>query len=567
MLFFVKTLNRKSQSYKEYIFLLNHLKEISKDVHKEKIVSIRLKLILSFMLIFMLIITFFSITLMNNYKISILKSVNYNGKIFSEQSASSFKENFNDSININFYLNKQNENNKDAELKFNSISLYKKQGKDNRFKIENSTDKKMIGYELATDQAIETYRTNPMIHDTIYKQFIHITPIIMQAKLIGFSVVTYKEDVIYEPYFRTQVKIVFFTFIFLYLALILVYLLGSRISLPILFLRMNVKKLSTNLEKIMSGKEKVSLGDLVYNDLVTSKDEIKGLSTEISNMVTVIKGIIPYVSASTLKSVDKSASKSSKKELAFLFTDMRGFTTMCEGMKPDEVVELLNHYLDIQTSVILKNNGDIDKFVGDEIMAVFDGASKEKNACNAALELMQEMEKVTIERKNKNLSVINIGIGINVGQVVFGSVGAKDRRDFTSIGDTVNLAARLEGTNKEYHTKALITEHVCQEISDKFLCREIDLMTVKGKSKPVRIFELLDYKEKTNKKLLNIIKIYEAGLARYRRMDWQGAAELFKKNIKEYDDGPSKVFYKRIQLFMKNPPPNKWNGVFAMLTK
>ena len=160
-------------------------------------------------------------------------------------------------------------------------------------------------------------------------------------------------------------------------------------------------------------------------------------------------------------------------------------------MPPDKVVELLNHYLDLQASLIAANEGDVDKYVGDEMMAQFDGPRKEINACKAGLEIRRAMARRGAKATDAKGTVISIGIGINTGTVVHGSVGAKDRMDFTSIGDTVNLAARLEGANKQYGTGSLITEAVYDKVENTYLCREVDLLTVKGKSLPVRIFEII----------------------------------------------------------------------------
>ena len=160
-------------------------------------------------------------------------------------------------------------------------------------------------------------------------------------------------------------------------------------------------------------------------------------------------------------------------------------------MSPDKVVEMLNHYLDLQSSIIHENGGDVDKFVGDEVMAMFEGPKRDQNACKAAMEIRKAMAKEKELAKAAGAGTVSIGIGINAGPVVFGSMGAKDRMDFTSIGDTVNLAARLEGTNKEYATKTLITAAVYDKVKDAFICREIDLVTVKGKTEAVRIYELL----------------------------------------------------------------------------
>jgi len=361
--------------------------------------------------------------------------------------------------------------------------------------------------------------------------------------------------------------VIVMTLLFLYLAIILVYLIGNYIVNPLLFLRMNVRKISENLQSMIRGNSRVSSNALVYADYIRSKDEIKSLSSEIGNMVTVLKGVIPYISASTLKQAEKGTASSSNRELAFLFTDIRGFTTLCEGMKPDQVVSILNRYLDLETEIILKNHGDVDKFVGDEMMAFFDGPHKELHACKAAMQIRHAMMQERDKRQQEGLPVVSIGIGINSGPVVFGSVGARDRMDFTSIGDTVNLAARLEGANKQYNSKSIITETVFTKVQDTFLCRELDFIAVKGKKEPVRIFEILQEKAKAQAKLMQIKELFEKGLAAYRKQNWRTAAAAFSKNIELYKDGPSEVFLKRVIYFDKNPPGKDWDGVFRATEK
>jgi len=305
----------------------------------------------------------------------------------------------------------------------------------------------------------------------------------------------------------------------------------------------------------------------VYNDAVHSRDEIKSLSGEINDMVTVIRGIIPYISASTLKHAGKGEATSGEKELTFLFTDIRGFTTLCEGMKPDEVVAILNRYLDLETEIILNNHGDVDKFVGDEMMAFFEGPDKEINACRAAMQIRQAMMEEREAREKAGHPVVSIGIGINTGPVVFGSVGARDRMDFTSIGDTVNLAARLEGANKAYGSKTIITEAVYERVQQKFLCRELDFIAVKGKTEPVRIYEILQEIPRVIPKLEQIRELFERGLGYYRKRKWASAATAFRKNAELFGDEPSKVFLERIEHFERNPPPPSWDGVFRMTVK
>ena len=321
----------------------------------------------------------------------------------------------------------------------------------------------------------------------------------------------YDRDVIYEPYFRARVKVVLIAVVFIYASIFLTYLFGRNIVFPILFLRMNVNAISKALSAMVKGRSRVSAELLQYKDRVFTRGEIKSLSTEIGNMTTVLRGIVPYISASTLQHAERETPATESKELTFLFTDIRGFTTLCEGLSPGKVVEMLNHFLDIQSSVIIANGGDVDKFVGDEVMAVFDGPSKEQNACKTSLEINKAIaeEKELAQAAHQN--VIAIGTGINTGQVVSGSVGARDRMDFTSIGDTVNLAARLEGVNKQYGTKTLISGAVYDRVKDLYLCREIDWLTVKGKTKIVTAYELLQTHEHAAQRLVDMKRIFEEG--------------------------------------------------------
>jgi hypothetical protein len=139
--------------------------------------------------------------------------------------------------------------------------------------------------------------------------------------------------------------------------------------------------------------------------------------------------------------------------------------------------------------------------------------------------------------------------------------------DFTSIGDTVNLAARLEGANKAYASKSIITESVFVEVKDKFVCRELDFIAVKGKTEPVRIFEILQEKGSASPRHTTIAKAFETGLTAYRARQWNDAASAFHGLVTDYQDGPSAIFLERVAHFQKNPPSDDWDGVFRMEVK
>jgi class 3 adenylate cyclase len=330
---------------------------------------------------------------------------------------------------------------------------------------------------------------------------------------------------------------------------------------------MSVASISSSLSGMIKGERRISAELLQFQDRVETNDEIKGLSNEVGNMTAVIRGIVPYISASTLKHSERERPMTESRDLCFIFTDIRGFTSLCEGMSPEKVVELLNRYLDLQSSIILANHGDIDKFVGDEVMAMFEGPDKELNAVRTSLAIRSAMAREKEKAIAAKMNVVSIGIGINSGPVVFGSVGAKDRMDFTSIGDTVNLAARLEGANKAYGTKTLVTESVYRPVKKEYLCREVDRLTVKGKKLPVSVYEIVHERANASAALVEFCEGFEEGLALYREQKWPKAAKQFSTLAAKYDDEASSTFLSRIELFKTNPPPAEWDGVFNMTVK
>lgn len=386
--------------------------------------------------------------------------------------------------------------------------------------------------------------------------------------LQGFAVVTYQQELLMQSLFRTKVFVITLVLFFIYFSILVSLVIADFITNPLLYLKTNIKNTSDTLYQILHRSSDQSIPQLSFNDSIKTKDEIKNLSLEVKNMVTLIKGVIPFISTSTLKAAENDKSKaSSAKDLCFLFTDIRGFTSLCEGHKPKEIVDILNHYLEIETNIILKNGGDVDKFVGDEMMAFFSGAKKEYNACKASMEIRAAMRNEQQKALMNGNEFISIGIGINTGKVVFGSVGSEYRKDFTSIGDVVNTAARLESANKAYGSKSLITQAVYDKIKDKFICREMDYITVKGKKEVCCIYEILQEKESAGEKLYEIKELFEKGLYFYRKQKWDKAEDFFTQCATVYNDMPSVIFLDRIKHFKETPPAKNWNGVFNLRVK
>nr|HNH55725.1 adenylate/guanylate cyclase domain-containing protein [Leptospiraceae bacterium] len=176
-------------------------------------------------------------------------------------------------------------------------------------------------------------------------------------------------------------------------------------------------------------------------------------------------------------------------------SDIRGFTTLSEALSPEELVKLLNEYLSSMTEIIIETKGTIDKYMGDAIMA-FWGAPVDLEdhayyACIASLIQMDKLEKLQNSWKERNLPSIDIGIGLNTGYAVVGNMGSSQRMDYTCMGDTINLGSRLEGSNKTYGTNIIISEYTYERVKDRVYARELDLVQVKGKTHPVRIYELI----------------------------------------------------------------------------
>ena len=599
-------LRRMNPEFTEY-------KKIQAESKQKTKISIKTKLTLTIIGVIAVIMIFFTILILHSYKKMFTEAVSDVGRSQAEQTSTVYDSADGKYEKIAPYFTQQKESNSYADCPFERIDIitaenplniiYKKEGDVVTFAPkEDETETKLEDIEwpeynvfsyttaigrvkdipepektISSQKAREyfvnfmngTYKKQPVL-DGDYCKYIYPVYFTRKAgcKLVGFSIVTYKTEILMRSFFHVKVYVFTMVVMFLYISIILALLIADFITNPLLYLKTNVRKTADTLEEILDGNSKINANQLTFIDSIKTRDETKDLSKEIKNMVGIIRGIIPYISFSTLQAADKDNKKAtSARELCFLFTDIRGFTSLCEGKQPKEVVEILNHYLDLETEIILNNGGDVDKFVGDEMMAFFSGPKKEYNACKAAMEIRAAMRAQQELALADGSDYISMGIGINTGKVVFGSVGARSRMDYTSIGDTVNLAARLEGANKAYGSKAIITEAVFDKLKDTFVCRELDFIKVKGKNEPVRIYEILQTKAAATDKLFEIKDLFEKGLAAYRKQSWDKAESLFQLCNEKYQDMPSVVFIDRIAHFKTNPPPKKWDGVFEMKVK
>lgn len=262
-----------------------------------------------------------------------------------------------------------------------------------------------------------------------------------------------------------------------------------------------------------------------------------------------------------------------EKEISILFSDIEGFTSISENLSPKQLVEVLNDYLNTMTHIIFDQGGNLDKYIGDAIVAVF-GAPLPQNehalhACYAALEMQKALIDFRAKLAEKKLPLIRSRIGINTGGVVVGNIGSDIRYDYTGIGDHMNLASRLEGANKQYGTFVMISEFTYEQVRERVIVRELDRIVVKGKSKPVKVFELIGRaNEPLPESTRKMIEFYQQGMALYMKREWGEAIQKFEQALTSvHTDEPSKLYIQRAKSFMETPPPPDWDGSYHMTSK
>jgi len=286
---------------------------------------------------------------------------------------------------------------------------------------------------------------------------------------------------------------------------------------------------------------------------------------------TFQKYVSPAIVEEILAHPDNIELGGRKANLTVFFSDVRGFTTISEKLDPHALSDLLNSYLTPMTEIVFKNQGTLDKYMGDAIMAFFGAPITYKDhakyACRCALQSLVKLKELQAEYEKRGLPTIDIGIGLNTGDVNVGNMGSQTVRSYTVMGDAVNLASRLEGINKQYGTRIIMSEFTYKEVKDNFVCREVDWVRVKGKVLPVKIFELIA-EEKVPSTVTETIKWFQEGYQYYHEKNWQPGLEAFTKALAiTPDDEVSKLYLQRCQDYLLEPPEDGWDGVFVMKTK
>jgi len=259
-----------------------------------------------------------------------------------------------------------------------------------------------------------------------------------------------------------------------------------------------------------------------------------------------------------------------RRVLSVLFSDIRGFTTMAEGLEPEVLTELLNGYLTPMTDLVLRNEGLLDKYIGDAIMAVFGAPvplpQHAAVACRTALEMSAALETLRPAWRARGLEGPEIGVGINTGPMSVGNMGSARRFDYTVVGDHVNLASRLEGLNKVFGTRILVSEFTRLAAGDGFTFREVERVAVKGRKEAVRVFELVKLGPPDPVADAWLAE-FERGLLAYRARRWDEALAAFEGLQRARGDRPSVLLAERCRTFRDAPPPADWDGIWHMLGK
>ena len=261
-----------------------------------------------------------------------------------------------------------------------------------------------------------------------------------------------------------------------------------------------------------------------------------------------------------------------RREMTVFFSDVAGFTSISERLQPEELVDLLNRYLTSMTEVIFENGGYVDKYMGDGIMAFWNGLLKQpdhaERACRCALGSMARLRELNEDLKKRGLVPLGARIGINTGAMAAGYMGSVQKKQFTVMGDNVNLGSRLEGANKAFGSSIMLSEFTYEVVQDRFEVRFLDKIRVPGKAKPVKTYELLAEKGQLEPRWQKSLPFYHEAIQLFADRQFELARRKFLEVLGIWGhDKPCETYIERAEVFAANPPPKDWDGVFELKTK
>ncbi|MDF2577971.1 MAG: hypothetical protein K0S74_1455 [Chlamydiales bacterium] len=319
------------------------------------------------------------------------------------------------------------------------------------------------------------------------------------------------------------------------------------------------EKLVQNIQALLPTTGTLISNALAYKQITEKEGKIRGVFSKFVP-AEIIDSLIEKQDVSSLLVGEK-------RSIAVLFSDIRSFTTISEYNTAEAVVSCLNSYFDLMAQAIKAQGGIIDKFIGDAILAVFGApTSYEDNAARAvraAIGMINALPQLDTSKLKLPKTGFQIGVGIHEGIAIVGNIGSKEKFDYTVIGDTVNLASRLEGLTKHYGQQIIVSEAVKDKVAAELFVRELDVVKVKGKEQPTTMYGIPVYQRDAFTP--NVIKDYEKALSMYKMQNWLTAIEYFQKVQKHLpNDHICNMYITRCQDYAKNPPPKDWDGAIEL---
>jgi class 3 adenylate cyclase len=341
--------------------------------------------------------------------------------------------------------------------------------------------------------------------------------------------------------------------------------------------------------RLLEGTREVEAGNLDRPISITTRDEIGQLSAAFNRMIerlrqnqrireTFGRYIDPRIADGLLDQPALAASEGQRRIMTVMFCDMKGFTTLSEGVTPQGLVKIMNLYLSTMSEPIHAHRGIIDKYIGDAIMAYWGPPFVEETeqahlACLAAIDMIGRVASLRKELPEllgvRSIPAeCDVRIGVATGEALVGSIGSEFMMSYTVLGDTVNLASRLEGANKAYGSRCLISEATAAACEATVEVREIDRVVVVGQTQPQIVFEIMGRKGELTPEELQLRTLYSEGLAAYRARQWDEARRAFAAALEIAPmDGPSMTFARRIEALQQNPPAADWDGAWHLEQK
>lgn len=363
---------------------------------------------------------------------------------------------------------------------------------------------------------------------------------------------------------------------------------GIATLLGLIFAALVTRSLVEPIRRLLGGTQSIEQGDLNVEIHVQTRDELAVLADSFNHMVLGLREkerikttFGQYVDPRIVRGLldNRLASEGGQRQvMTVFFSDLANFTQMCEGLTPDTAVRFLNRYFSLMSDIVRARQGIVDKYIGDSVMAFWgppfsDETGHAELCCAAALEQMTQLEAFRADLPNLigvryGLPQVDIRIGIASGEVTVGNIGSDTSRGYTVIGDTVNLASRLEQANKFYGTRILVSAETRRLAGETLAFREIDSLRVAGKQEPIRVHELLGLKADLTPNLQAGVEAFETGLGHYRKQQWDAAEAEFNACQRHVpQDRPSQTFIERIRDFRATPPSPDWDGVWVATSK